>query len=119
MKWWKLRQARKESYVDIPQWEADYKLGALPEHHWFWEYLEVGKYTGSPFVAFSFISNLLCPENDSFSLSDSRRKITKNKILIVNREVRPSYAVLFFSSSIWLCHDVRRRLPTRPTLFTA
>ncbi|XP_068760647.1 anoctamin-4-like [Montipora capricornis] len=40
MKWWKLRQARKE-IQDIPQWEEDYKLSALPEHHMFWEYLEV------------------------------------------------------------------------------
>jgi len=43
MKWWNMRQARKEAYVEIPQWEADYKLGALPDHHMFWEYLEVGE----------------------------------------------------------------------------
>ena len=42
MKWWKMRQAAKES-LDIPQWEQDYKLSPLPEHHMFWEYLEVGK----------------------------------------------------------------------------
>lgn len=41
MKWWKLRQARKET-DDIPQWEEDYKLSPLPEHSLFWEYLEVG-----------------------------------------------------------------------------
>lgn len=40
MKWWKLRQAHKE-VADIPQWEEDYKLTPLPEHHMFWEYLEV------------------------------------------------------------------------------
>ena len=42
MKWWKLRQAMKEA-MEIPQWEEDYKLSALPDHHMFWEYLEVGK----------------------------------------------------------------------------
>lgn len=42
MKWWKMRQARKEA-MEIPQWEEDYKLSALPDHHMFWEYLEVGK----------------------------------------------------------------------------
>ena len=42
MKWWKMRQARKE-IMDIPQWEEDFKLSALPDHHMFWEYLEVGK----------------------------------------------------------------------------
>ena len=42
MKWWKMRQAAKES-LDIPQWEQDFKLSPLPEHHMFWEYLEVGK----------------------------------------------------------------------------
>ena len=42
MKWWKLRQAHKE-VMDIPQWEEDYKLSPLPDHHMFWEYLEVGK----------------------------------------------------------------------------
>ena len=41
MKWWKLRQARKET-VEIPQWEEDYKLSPLPEQNLFWEYLEVG-----------------------------------------------------------------------------
>ncbi|CAH3023696.1 unnamed protein product [Porites evermanni] len=40
MKWWKMRQAAKES-SDIPQWEQDYKLSPLPEHYMFWEYLEV------------------------------------------------------------------------------
>lgn len=40
MKWWKLRQAKKET-TEIPQWEEDFKLSALPEHHMFWEYLEV------------------------------------------------------------------------------
>lgn len=29
--------------MEIPQWEEDYKLSALPDHHMFWEYLEVGK----------------------------------------------------------------------------
>ena len=42
MKWWKMRQAMKEA-MEIPQWEEDYKLSALPDHHMFWEYLEVGK----------------------------------------------------------------------------
>ena len=42
MKWWKLRQAHKE-IMDIPRWEEDYKLSPLPDHHMFWEYLEVGK----------------------------------------------------------------------------
>ena len=42
MKWWKMRQARKE-IMEIPRWEEDFKLSALPEHHMFWEYLEVGK----------------------------------------------------------------------------
>lgn len=44
MKWWKMRQARKET-MDIPQWEEDYKLSPLPDHHMFWEYLEVGKFS--------------------------------------------------------------------------
>ena len=43
-KWWKLRQARaKKDEMDLPQWELDYKLEALPDHHMFWEYLEIGK----------------------------------------------------------------------------
>ena len=43
MKWWKLRQAAKEHVTNLPRWEADYKLSALPEHNLFWEYLEIGK----------------------------------------------------------------------------
>mgnify|MGYP001792608713 CR=1 FL=1 len=44
-KWWNLRQAQraKEVIQPLPQWELDYNLEALPEHHMFWEYLEVGK----------------------------------------------------------------------------
>ena len=37
-----MRQAMKEA-MEIPQWEEDYKLSALPDHHMFWEYLEVGE----------------------------------------------------------------------------
>ena len=60
MKWWKLRQARKE-IQDIPQWEEDYKLSALPEHHMFWEYLEVGKISKFPTHAHAWSkSQLVC-----------------------------------------------------------
>ncbi|XP_032221070.1 anoctamin-3 isoform X2 [Nematostella vectensis] len=41
LKWWKMRQAQKEAFEEIPRWEVDYKLNTLPEHHLFWEYLEV------------------------------------------------------------------------------
>ena len=50
MKWWKIRQAMKEA-MEIPQWEEDYKLSALPDHHMFWEYLEVGEILGVPYSA--------------------------------------------------------------------
>ena len=48
MKWWKMRQAMKEA-MEIPQWEEDYKLSALPDHHMFWEYLEVGEILDVPY----------------------------------------------------------------------
>ena len=48
-----MRQALKEEAV-IPQWEEDYKLNPLPDHHLFWEYLEVGKMT-------QIAANLLLP----------------------------------------------------------
>ena len=41
-KWWKMREAQKYEQP-LPQWELDYKLEALPDHHMFWEYLEVGR----------------------------------------------------------------------------
>ena len=48
MKWWKMRQAMKEA-MEIPQWEEDYKLSALPDQHMFWEYLEVGEILDVPY----------------------------------------------------------------------
>ena len=43
-----MRQAMKEA-MEIPQWEEDYKLSALPDHHMFWEYLEVGMILDVPY----------------------------------------------------------------------
>ena len=79
MKWWKLRQAKKEYEVDLPQWEADYKLNPLPDHHLFWEYLEVGKWGCFVVGLFlcSFVQQPTCTELPCFEdVSDVWESLT-------------------------------------------